>query len=225
MPSAGGGIWLQMHADCMAVAPSLPSRRVLSCFEVAFYQQVEQFFATGIPLATTLVLFSFVLAVCRPDVLTVVDVIALAQIMKKPDQGARQRARDLLGQAEDFAAASVSGVVSGLQEDARRPSRIYRDYAHLTLGLEVHFLFPNLNLAERRLLTRLMETRNALALRRQAGPRRGGKRPAGEQPLVECERKLKQLQTRVRTLRRAQALTPVQRAVLLELLADRPRES
>jgi hypothetical protein len=144
--------------------------------------------------------------------------------MKKPDQGARQRARDLLGQAEDFAAASVGGVVSGLQEDARRPSRIYRDYTHLTLGLEVHFLFPNLNLAERRLLTRLMETRNALALRRQAGPRRGGKRPAREQPLVECERKLKELQTRVRTLRRAQALTPVQRAVIQELLADRPRE-
>lgn len=152
------------------------------------------------------------------------DVIALAQIMKKPDERARQRARDLLGQAEDFAAASVGGVVSGLQEDPRCPSRLYRDYSQLTFGLEVHFLFPNLNLAERRLLTRLLETRNAVALRRQTASRHADTRPARQRSLSACERKLKQLQMRVCGLRHTPVLTPLQRAVLQEILGGGPRK-
>jgi len=143
--------------------------------------------------------------------------------VKKTDEHARQRAQTLLRQAEDFAAASVGGVVSGLQEDPRRPRRLYRDYTQLTFGLEVHFLFPNLNLNERRLLTRLMETHNALVLRRQALVRHAGRgRPARERPVGECARKLKQLRTRARALRHAPRLTLVQRAVLREILGNRP---
>jgi hypothetical protein len=144
--------------------------------------------------------------------------------MKKPDERARQRARDLLAQAEDFAAASVGGVVSGLQEDPRCPSRLYRDYSQLTFGLEVHFLFPNLNLAERRLLTRLLETRNAVALRRQTAPRHPDTRSARQRSLSACERKLKQLQTRVCGLWQTPVLTPLQRAVLQEILGGELRK-
>ena len=85
-------------------------------------------------------------------------------------------------------------------------------------------MFPNLNLAERRLLTRLLETRNAVALRRQTASRHADTRPARQRSLSACERKLKQLQMRVCGLRHTPVLTPLQRAVLQEILGGGPRK-
>jgi len=144
--------------------------------------------------------------------------------MMNPDESARLRALDLLRQAEEFAAASLGGVVSDLPEDPRQPSQLYRDYTRLTFGLEVHFLFPNLNLAGRRLVTRLLAMRNTLALRRQMGCHPGKGRSRRSQPLSRCERQLQQLRTRVQALRKTQVLTPVQRAVLSEILSRGPED-
>jgi hypothetical protein len=160
----------------------------------------------------------------HPHDLTVMDASALGQIVKKPDEHAYQRAQGLLRQAADFAAVSVGAVVSDLQEDPRCPRRLYHNYTRLALGLEVHFLFPNLNLSERKLLARLMEAHNALVLRRQAlqvGYSRPA-RPERKAPVGECVRKLKQLRARARGLRHAPRLTLVQRAVLEEILGNRP---
>jgi hypothetical protein len=71
-------------------------------------------------------------------------------------------------QAEAFADASVRGVLEHLQEDLLRPNHLFRDYARLLLELEVHFLFPNLDVTERRVLVEWLQLRNGLALQRLA---------------------------------------------------------
>ncbi len=71
-------------------------------------------------------------------------------------------------QAEAFADASVRGVLEHLKEDLLRPEHLFRDYARLLLELEVHFLFPNLEGAERRVLVEWLQLRNGLALQRLA---------------------------------------------------------
>lgn len=145
--------------------------------------------------------------------------------MMNPDESARLRALDLLRQAEEFAAASLGVVVSDLPEDPQQPSQLYRDYTRLAFGLEVHFLFPNLDLAGQRLVTRLLAMRNTLALRRQSGCYPGKGKSRRSQPLGRCERKLQHLRTQVQALRQTQVLTPVQCAVLSQILSPGPEDS
>jgi hypothetical protein len=138
--------------------------------------------------------------------------------MRRKDQLGREGVADLLRQAEDFAATAVEGVLCRLEEDPRRPNRLYHHYARLVLGLEVHFLFPNLTLAERNLLVRLLEARNAIQVRQTAGCRavaaRAGKGTRSKRMVSPWERRLRLLRGRARGLSRASRLTPAQREVM-----------
>lgn len=131
----------------------------------------------------------------------------------------RHRARDLLTLAEDFAAASMGGVICGLQEDPARPDRLYRSFTQLTVGLEVHFLFPNLSRIHQRVLTQLWEARNALVVRRQTRRGRGsavGVTLGGRTGM--WARRFKDLCKQAEALQVKAELTPVQREVLKNML-------
>ena len=117
--------------------------------------------------------------------------------------------QELLHQAGVFADASVRGVLEGLREDPGRPNRLFRDYARLVLELEVHFLFPNLPIGDRRLLVALLRTRNGLALRRLTRGR--GRRGV---TVGARAKRWRELRERARRLARDPALTAAQKAVL-----------
>ena len=142
--------------------------------------------------------------------------------MKTTEIPSKDRAQDLLSLAEDYAAAAMGGVICELEEDPAHPDRLYRNYAHLTTGLEVHFLFPNLSPVHQRLISQLMEARNALQVRQTTrNPRRtvsGALKTAAERRLMAWRRRYQQLRTRAESLRRLPELTAVQREVLKNLL-------
>jgi len=143
--------------------------------------------------------------------------------MKTTEFSPKAKAQDWLHLAEDYAAKAIGGVLPELQEDPARPERLYRDYAHLVVGLEVHFLFPNLSAPHQRLLAQLMEARNAVLMRQQRLSK-PSQRPtaaaktAANRRLLAWERRFQQFRSRAEPLQRLPELTAVQREVLRGLL-------
>jgi hypothetical protein len=88
-------------------------------------------------------------------------------------------------------------------------------------GLEVHYLFPNLNRGDRKVLSDLLDARNKLVVRRQVRKGSGMKgkstRRAGESQGV-LRRRFRELKTRARAVGRSPVLTAAQREVLGQLL-------
>lgn len=115
----------------------------------------------------------------------------------------------LLHQAEAFADASLRGVLELLPEDPDRPDRLFRDCTRLTADLEVHFLFPNLPISDRRLLADLLRAKAGMGLKRMArGRRKGGVTSAAG------EKRYQELRERAVRLQEHPALTPAQKEVL-----------
>jgi hypothetical protein len=110
-----------------------------------------------------------------------------------------------------------------MREDLRRPDRLYYAYTRTRLGLEVHYLFPNLGGAQRTLLVNLLEARNSFEVglrfarkRRGQGPnvRRHGRLVGG------WEARFRDLRARSRSLVKLPQLTAAQKKMLLtEFLA------
>jgi hypothetical protein len=146
--------------------------------------------------------------------------------MKKSEKSAKSQVKLLLRQAEEFAAASVGGVLCGLEEDPKRPNHLYREYAQLMRGLEIHFLFPNLNRGEQKVLEGLLEARNKLVVRRRGAVRGSGlqrrmPKPA-EGPDI-WQSKFRRLSTRAKALGHSAELTPAQRGVIDHMLLPNPQ--
>jgi hypothetical protein len=147
--------------------------------------------------------------------------LLLIAAMKKIQKPPPTEINVLLRRAEEYATSSLGGVLVGLEEDALRPNRLYRNYTQLMHGLEVHYLFPNLKRGDRKVLSDLLDARNKLVVRRQSGTRsaairrRVGRAGGGEEVL---KRRLRELKTRAKALGRSPALTPVQREVLGQML-------
>jgi hypothetical protein len=127
---------------------------------------------------------------------------------KKPEPSEVKR---LLQQAEDFAAVAVSGVVGDIPDDFIPPRRVYRSYIRQILGLEAHFLFPNLAPVHRRVIADLLEE-GATSRRRRTLPRwRGARR----QTSASSRRsRIDRLRGQASELKKLAVLTPAQRGIL-----------
>jgi hypothetical protein len=68
----------------------------------------------------------------------------------------------LLQEATDYASRSVASMVAQLEEDYGTPNKLFYDYVRLLHGLEVHFLFPNLDDQDRDLVVALLNARSAM---------------------------------------------------------------
>lgn len=141
-------------------------------------------------------------------------------VVKKSDKTSKTQVKFVLRQAEDFAAASVGGVLCGLKEDPERPNRLYREYVQLMLGLEVHYLFPNLKRGDRKVLVDLLGARNRLVVRQRGGTGMGGSRRQAVRPGPSdvWQRKYRRLRAQAKALGRSKALTPLQRGVIEQLV-------
>jgi hypothetical protein len=140
----------------------------------------------------------------------------LDELVMKTEKPSRTEVSGLLRRAEDYASSSLGGVLVALKEDPARPSQLYRNYARLMHGLEVHYLFPNLRRSDRKVLSDLLDARNKLVVRQRLGVGRGRTMAGAGQ--AKLTRRFRVLKTRAKALGRSPVLTPAQREVLGQLL-------
>jgi hypothetical protein len=122
----------------------------------------------------------------------------------------------LLQTAAEYAVKSVQSILCRVDDDQMQPGQVFCDYVRMVLGLEVHFLFPNLSEAHRDQLVALMEARNAVRIRfNKPGPTRAGDAMDGwSSPLAVLKQRFAELRGQVDRSQVIEHLTPLQQAIL-----------
>ncbi len=123
---------------------------------------------------------------------------------------------ELLQTAAEYAVKSVGRILCRVDDDRTQPGQVFYDYVRMVLGLEVHFLFPNLSEAHRDMLVALMEVRNAVRIRfSKPGPAQTGDDPSGwSSPLSALKQRFSELRKQVNRSQVVANLTPLQQAIL-----------
>jgi len=122
----------------------------------------------------------------------------------------------LLRAAADYAARSITSVVTQLEEDQSTANRVFYEMTRLMHSLEVHYLFPNLGEQDRSLVASLLGARNAMLMGiKKLERRRGDSLPAeAEAVITHLRNRFDDLKTQVEYRGLADKLTIPQRAIL-----------
>jgi hypothetical protein len=90
-------------------------------------------------------------------------IVAAVRAMSTMNESpADPQTEQLLHDATDYATRAIASMVSQLEEDYGTPNKLFYDYVRLMHGLEVHFLFPNLDDQDRDLVVALLSARSAM---------------------------------------------------------------
>lgn len=132
----------------------------------------------------------------------------------------------LLKRAAEFAAFSVTNVTCRLDDDRTAPRKVFYNCLEQMHELEVHFLFPNLLISQRKLLVRLLNIRRALATRLGRMVVRPSARGAKREDalLTQLKREFTELEGRAERLLEDLNLTPCQKQILQSEFLGLPDE-
>jgi len=122
----------------------------------------------------------------------------------------------LLKRAAEYAAHSVTSVISKLDDGHVPPRKVFYDCLGQMHELEVHFLFPNLPEKQRELLVELLNARRSLMTGLSKAvhqPSAGGKKRQ-DQLLTQLKQQFIGLQCRAERLKDEASLTPFQKQIL-----------
>lgn len=133
---------------------------------------------------------------------------------------------NLLKRASEFAALSVTNVISKLDDGQATPREVFYDCQERMHELEVHFLFPNLSSVQRDLLVRLLNARRALATRLGQTAQYPSARGATRQDpmLTQFKRRFVELEGRAERLAEDVNLTASQKQILKREFLGLPTE-
>ena len=122
----------------------------------------------------------------------------------------------LLETAAEYATQAIDKVISQLDERDEKPNKLFYDYVSLAHSLEVHFLFPNVNDAERAILSEMMSARSAVLVGLNIERRwKNSQDKAYHDELVERSKKrFVELKSEVVNRQLIKRLTAVQRRLL-----------
>ena len=135
------------------------------------------------------------------------------------------QSNQLLRTAADYAARSITSIITQLEEDQRTPNRLFYDFTRLMHSLEVHFLFPNLGENDRNLVASLLSARSAMimGLKKLESPRSPGEAAETQAVITHLKNRFADLKGQVEDRRLAERLTSIQQSILdREFLADPP---
>jgi hypothetical protein len=132
----------------------------------------------------------------------------------------------LLKRAAEYAAHSVTHVISKLDDGHAPPRKVFYDCLGQMHELEVHFLFPNLSEKQRDLLVELLNARRSL----MTGLSKAVHRPSAsgkkrqDTLLTQLKRHFIELQGRAEKFRDETNLTPFQKQILEREFLGLPHE-
>ena len=124
--------------------------------------------------------------------------------------------KQLLEKAAEYATHAIDNVISQLEEGDAKPNKLFYDYVSLAHSLEVHFMFPNLNEAERGILSEMMSTRSAVlvGLRIERRWKRAEEKLDHDELVERCKRRFVELKSELVNRRMTNRLTALQRRIL-----------
>jgi hypothetical protein len=122
----------------------------------------------------------------------------------------------LLQDATDYATRAIASMVSQLEEDYGTPNKLFYDYVRLMHGLEVHFLFPNLDDQDRDLVAALLSARSAMmvGLKKLESIPHGEPRYEPEAFITHLRNRFADLKGQIDNRRIVDKLTSTQRKIL-----------
>ena len=133
----------------------------------------------------------------------------------------------LLKRAAEYAAHSVTSVISKLDDGQAPPRKVFYDCLGQMHELEVHFLFPNLPEKQRDLLVELLNARRSLMTGLSKAvhqPSASGKKRQ-DRLLTQLKRRFIELQCRAEKLKDETSLTPFQKQILEREFLSLPDEA
>src|SRR5437867_6276003 len=80
-----------------------------------------------------------------------------------------EKIESVMQEAAQYAVRGMEHLISNLPDEREQLRKLSNAYGKLENGLEVHFLFPNLDDRERSFLAELLEARRGLHTARKAG--------------------------------------------------------
>jgi len=133
----------------------------------------------------------------------------------------------LLKKAAEYAAHSVTHVISKLDDGHAPPRKVFYDYLGQMHELEVHFLFPNLSEKQRDLLVELLNARRSLmtGLSKAVHLPSASGRKRQDNLLTQLKRHFIGLQCRAEKLKVEAGLTPFQMQILEREFLCLPHEA
>lgn len=125
----------------------------------------------------------------------------------------------LLQDATEYASRAIASMVSQLEEDYGTPNKLFYDYVRLMHGLEVHFLFPNLDDQDRDLVVALLSARSAMmvGLKKLESIPHGGPRHEPEAFITHLRNRFGDLKGQIDNRRIVDKLTSTQRRILHQI--------
>jgi hypothetical protein len=125
----------------------------------------------------------------------------------------------LLHDATEYASRAIASMVSQLEEDYGTPNKLFYDYVRLMHGLEVHFLFPNLDDQDRDLVVALLSARSAMmvGLKKLESIPPGGPRHEPEAFITHLRNRFADLKGQIDNRRIVDKLTSTQRRILQQI--------
>jgi hypothetical protein len=90
------------------------------------------------------------------------EAVASVRALSTMNESTDPQTDELLRDATEYSTRSIASMVSQLEEDYGTPNKLFYDYVRLIHGLEVHFLFPNLDDQDRDLVVALLSARSAM---------------------------------------------------------------
>jgi hypothetical protein len=138
---------------------------------------------------------------------------AISTMNETPGEPQMER---LLQDATDYATCAIASMVSQLEEDYGTPNKLFYDYVRLMHGLEVHFLFPNLDDQDRDLVAALLSARSAMmvGLKKLETIPHGEPRHEPEAFITHLRNRFADLQRQIDNRRIVDKLTSTQRKIL-----------